>query len=164
MIRQAATALLLALAGTTAQAQAPTYGIGISTISRHYGNEDFYPCNYRRGPKYENYREVNPGISGRMIFSPSLEVEAGVYANSVHQTSFFTSTTWTPLTAGPVRAGLIIGAASGYCWSVTPFVGLAANYWVADRVALQALITPPLRIDNNAVAGAVGLRVLYNFE
>jgi len=159
-VRQAAFVIVaLFFLASGAAAQPTAYGLGVSLASSHFGHGGRYPCNFERGPRYESYREINPGLAGRVIFSPALEAEVGLYANSVHQTSLFAATTWAPLAAGPLRAGLLVGAATGYCQSVVPVAALALNYWLVERLALQVLIAPPTR----ANAGVIGSRILYNF-
>lgn len=60
------------------------------------------------------YQQLNLGAGLRAQWNPAWAWQAGVYRNSVDETSAYLLADWTPLRAGPFSAGLFGGAASGY--------------------------------------------------
>jgi hypothetical protein len=65
--------------------------------------------------------------------TPGLGIEkdgwaGGFYDNSNCRTSWYAAKYWLPLSVGPIKAGVIAGAVSGYSTSLIPAGGLAATY------------------------------------
>lgn len=102
--------------------------------------------------------EVNPGL-GLEVPYREVRLVGGEYRNSFERTSWYAGATWTPLRAGPVRAGLIGGAITGYTrHPVLPMV-LPTVQLEGDRVGANVFYAPRIK-DGSSV---VGLQVKLKF-
>lgn len=79
----------------------------------------------------KNFNEVNNGFAGTWRDGDVIAYSAGFYGNSIHRRAYFVSARWTPVQVGPVRAGVLAGAVTGY----------AANSGGAMPFALPAVAT-----------------------
>ena len=85
----------------------------------------------------------------------------GYYRNSLDRISTYAIYGWTPLHAGPFKAGAIVGYVSGYPVApIVPAVGLviAAQY---QKVGVNVLMVPS--VDSLHVAGFAGFQLKYKF-
>jgi hypothetical protein len=60
------------------------------------------------------YNERNYGLGAELHFDDVNAVSAGIYRNSVRQTTHYLHFVWTPLEVGPVRLGAAVGVIDGY--------------------------------------------------
>lgn len=60
------------------------------------------------------YNERNHGLGAELHFDDTNALSAGVYRNSVRQTTHYLHFVWTPLELGPLRVGAAVGVIDGY--------------------------------------------------
>lgn len=126
-----ATALILTIPAI-ANAQD---SIVIHTVSKH--------ANKARDKAGTPYNEVNPGIALRRELDNGNAVQIGVYRNSHDRTSVYGGFDYLPVKLGSVKAGLFIGAATGYpMGAVTPMGGLTMRV-DGNTVGIAVRIAPP---------------------
>jgi hypothetical protein len=68
------------------------------------------------------YCESNHGIGYRHDTGDWAGWGIGAYRNSMCQTSVYVAREWQAHIAGPLRAGIIVGAATGYAYPLVPVV------------------------------------------
>lgn len=113
----------------------------------------------RHDDRKANYNEDNTGFGLEYQSSPEHWWSAGVYRNSVRETSTYLQYGWMPLSIGPVRFGAAAGIVNGYPrlnhgdWAPTllPVIGFEVG-----RVGANLLYIPSIA---GNVAGAVALQV-----
>ena len=64
--------------------------------------------------RHAGYNERNTGISAAWKRDDEMAVSAGQYGNSLHRRSYFAAVRWTPVSVGPLRAGMLAGVVTGY--------------------------------------------------
>lgn len=121
----------LLLAGLVAPAAADGPWVVATLTSHHFVDGHYNQHNYGLGFEHPTSRE-------------RLALIAGAYDNSFNRVSAYVGVAWTPLTVGPLHAGVIGGAVSGYqAHAVLPAVipvlqvegrTLGANLFYAPRV------------------------------
>jgi hypothetical protein len=60
------------------------------------------------------YNERNTGLGAEMQFNDDTAIAAGIYRNSVRNSSHYLQYVWTPLSLGPLHIGASVGAIDGY--------------------------------------------------
>jgi hypothetical protein len=83
------------------------------------------------------YNERNHGLSITYKRDAELAFSAGFYGNSIHRRAYFAAARFTPFAIGPLRAGAVVGAVTGY----------AANSGGPVPVLLPALVAEAGPID-----------------
>lgn len=105
------------------------------------------------------YNERNLGAGLRAQLAPAWAVQGGVYRNSYDRTSVYALADWTPLAAGPVRAGLFAGLASGYDHGAAAGGLLVRAQWDRFSLTLRGLPKVSQKQSGHTVALEAGWRV-----
>jgi hypothetical protein len=108
------------------------------------------------------FNENNLGIGIQYRTSSNFAYTAGVYRDSIWQTSAYVGVVWTPLSLGEnVRAGLFAGAVTGYdAAAVVPFGGPMIEVTVG-RFMVQAVVVPKIGDLNPYTVGALRFGVSF---
>lgn len=92
-----------------------------------------------------DWNEVNTGLGLRYELNDTLSIQGGVYRNSVNRQSVYSSLDWTPLSYGPVSAGVYAGVVSGYADSKYRVGGGGLIRYQADKASITLRVLPDAR-------------------
>lgn len=105
------------------------------------------------------WNQVNLGIAFRG-YNDDVSVQAGVYKNSIHKTSYYAMADYTPINIGTVAVGAFGGAATGYeGGNVMPLAGAVVRYQ-AESYSITLRAAPRFRASKS---GVFALEVGLNF-
>lgn len=139
-------ALSIGLMMVTSQCRADTWAV--ATVGSHHFNSG-------------QHCEVNPGLGFEYVPERDYGVIAGFYKNSLCKFSGYTAGMWTPLHAGSLHAGAVMGVVSGYEQAQLSVAGALILKWEQGNFGVNMLGTPRLRAD---LPGVLGLQVKWRFE
>jgi hypothetical protein len=136
-------------AGWLSAPRAAEWHAVLHTVSAHHGEPN---------PAYAaSYNEANWGLGARAQLAPAWSAQAGAYRNSYRRTSVYALADWTPLAAGPLRAGLFGGVATGYPYNdgrATVAGGLVARAQ-GERLSIALRLVPRVSAKQTASTVAV---------
>jgi len=107
-------ALLLCSSGMRAEeagAAPDTKSMGQQNSPQIWLTSGFLSHHFKRDA---GYNERNYGLGAELQFDQTNAMAAGVYRNSVRQTTHYLHFVWTPLELGPLRLGAAAGIIDGY--------------------------------------------------
>jgi hypothetical protein len=108
------TALLLCTSGAGADDSAATAerkNESLEQAPQIWLTSGFFSHHFKRDA---GYNERNYGLGAELRFDEVNTIAAGVYRNSVRQTTHYLHFVWTPFELGPVRMGAAVGIIDGY--------------------------------------------------
>jgi hypothetical protein len=150
-----AAVVIACTASCVAWAKEPTTQLLLHTNSYHFD-------------RHHGFNESNPGIGLLRNASDNTFIATGIYYNSVRRMTVYAAAAWQPLQAGSVKAGLMIGGATGYAMPVAPIgaVVVSASVNVFDKpAAIHAVVLPDVKFKGQMMNyGAVGFMLQVPFN
>jgi hypothetical protein len=110
---------------------------------------------YHTDPGYES---VTPGIGGICDTPwPDVRAAAGVFRNSIRNTSVYAGAAWQPVHVGPARLGVFGGAITGYNRGLMPMAAGIVSFPINERAGVNVIVLP-------SVKGLTPFTVAFSFE